>query len=108
MIRADDSMARDDDRQGIPADCGAYGSEAFRVYPARDLFVGNDCAIGRSCDLGPDLLLKSGPNQVNFKVKLGPLADEVFIELAHGVRVSFSILKNLVSRKIVIDPIEET
>src|SRR6186997_2770340 len=84
--RADDPVARHDDRHGVPVERAADGTGRLRLPDARgEAAVGVDLAVRDPLQLGEDALLEGGEHgQIDREVEVVAPALEVFVELATG------------------------
>lgn len=81
-VRADDTMAGDDHKEGIAAAGGAHGPHRLRSGDAGcQRPVGQGGAQGNAPERVPDIPLEAGSGGIQGQVKLVPQPGEVFLEL---------------------------
>jgi len=84
-VLADDPVARDDDRNGIGADCLADGAERLRIAdPGGDVGVRDRLAVRNLEQLAPHATLKRRASKVEVEGELAALAAEVLVKLIEG------------------------
>lgn len=81
-IRADDAMARNDDRKRILVIRATYRTHGLGLSQhLRDLLVAARFTIRDALERAPHVLLEGGALQVERKIEFSPLSREIFLYL---------------------------
>jgi hypothetical protein len=98
-VRADDAVARDDDRHGRPPHRGAHGADDVgAAEPLGELRVRDRGAEGDLAQVRPDPLLEGRAAEVEGEVERPLLAGEVRLELRDGGRQRSGVVVALIQR----------
>jgi hypothetical protein len=108
VIASDNSMTRDDDRQGIGSVGATHRLESTRNADSLcQHFIRNGRSIANFPKLGPDLLLEIGSNGIEPAMELDKPAVQITIQFIDNMPIARHRLHNLYPVAVTLNPRKE-